>query len=165
VQIAYVVDDVRAAARRWATAEGAGPFFVRDHIPVTDVVHRGNPSVFDHSSACGQWGSVMLELLVDHGAGPSAVRDLFAPGEYGLHHMAVFCDDVEAEASRMEAAGHPVAQTALAWGLTRFTFVDTSATRGHMIELYEPTDRLRGFYAMVAEAARTWDGTDPVREL
>ncbi|MEQ8716778.1 MAG: VOC family protein [Acidimicrobiales bacterium] len=165
VQIAYVVDDVRAAATRWAAEEGAGPFFVRDHIPVTEVVHRGHLAAFDHSSACGQWGDLMLELVVDHGDGPSAVRDMFAPGRYGLHHMALFCDDVGAEAARLEAAGHPVAQTALAWGQTRFTFVDTTATRGHMIELYEPSDRLLDFYAMVADAAAGWDGGDPVREL
>lgn len=165
VQIAYVVDDVRTAATRWAATAGAGPFFVRDHIPVTEVLHRGQPAEFDHSSACGQWGTMMVELVVDHGVGPNAVRDIFAPGEVGLHHMAVFCDDVEAEAARLAAEGHPIAQTALAWGRTRFTFIDTTATRGHMIELYEPSDRLRDFYAMVADAAARWDGSDPVREL
>jgi hypothetical protein len=48
-------------------------------------------------------------------------------------------------------------------GGIRFCFVDAVATRGHMLELYEPTDRLRAFYAAVAEAADVWDGNDPVR--
>jgi len=34
-----------------------------------------------------------------------------------------------------------------------------------MIELYEPTPGLTGFYAMVAAAAEGWDGADPIREL
>lgn len=163
VQLAYVVDDLHAAALRWVDEVGAGPFFVSEHIPVSDVVHRGRPAAFDHSNAVGQWGDLMLELVVDHGEGPSAVRDMFAPGETGLHHVAVFCDDVDEEAARMEAQGHPVAQTALARGTIRFTFVDTTAQRGHMTELYAPTEPLVELYATVAAAARDWDGTDPIR--
>ena len=35
MQVAYAVADVRAAADRWATTTGAGPFFVIEHIPLT----------------------------------------------------------------------------------------------------------------------------------
>jgi hypothetical protein len=34
-----------------------------------------------------------------------------------------------------------------------WAFADTSATLGHMTELYAPTPSLTGFYAMVADAA------------
>jgi hypothetical protein len=33
------------------------------------------------------------------------------------------------------------------------------------VELYEPSERLVGFYAMVAKAAEAWDGPHPVRIL
>ena len=36
---------------------------------------------------------------------------------------------------------------------------------GHMVELYEQTDRLRDFYSMVARAADGWTGDAPVRML
>ena len=36
---------------------------------------------------------------------------------------------------------------------------------GHLIEMYEPSERLLGFYRRVAEAAQHWDGRDPVRLL
>ena len=163
VQIAYAVPDVRAAARTWVELWGAGPFFIRDHIPVTDVVYRGRPAVFDHSSAYGQWGEVMVELVQDHGVGPSAVRDIFAPGESGLHHMAYFVDDLDATTSRLAAAGCELAMSATSGGAVRFHFVDALATHGHMFELYEPTAHLRGFYAAVAAAAVDWDGSDPLR--
>jgi hypothetical protein len=39
-----------------------------------------------------------------------------------------------------------------------FAFVDTSAAYGHMLELYAPVPALTGFYAMVADAARNWQG-------
>ncbi|GIX20999.1 MAG: hypothetical protein KatS3mg120_2675 [Erythrobacter sp.] len=48
---------------------------------------------------------------------------------------------------------------------THPAFVDTRARLGHMLELYEPTPLLTGFYDMVAQAARDWDGRDLVREL
>ncbi len=163
VQVAYVVADVFEAARRWVADWGAGPFVVREHIPVVDVVYRGQPAVFDHSSAYGQWGNLMVELVQDHGTGPSAVRDMYAPHESGLHHLAFFVDDIDATTARLVAAGYPLAMSATSVGGVRFHFIDAIASHGHMLELYEPTDHLRAFYARVAAAAANWDGTDPIR--
>jgi hypothetical protein len=47
---------------------------------------------------------------------------------------------------------------------TRFHFLDAVATLGHMIELYEESDRIRAFYEHVRSAAEGWDGSDPVRQ-
>ena len=44
--------------------------------------------MFDHTSAYGQWGDIMVELVQDHGTGPSVVRDLYNVDESGLHHLA-----------------------------------------------------------------------------
>lgn len=164
VQIAYYVTDPEVAARTWAAERGAGPFFLRRHIPVTDVTHRGAPSHFDHTSAYGWWGNIMVELFTQHDDAPSAARERFAMGETGLHHMACFVDDIHAGLARCEAAGLVVAQTAHA-GATLFAFVDDVARNGHYWELYEGNERLRGFYGFVREASLDWDGQEPVREL
>jgi hypothetical protein len=164
VQVAYYVDDPREAARGWARDHGAGPFFVRSHIAVTDVVHRGSPSTFDHTSAYGWWGDVMIELFTQHDDAPSAARERFPRGSTGLHHLACFVDDIHAALDRCAEAGFAVAQTAMA-GATLFAFVDDVARRGHYWELYEGSERLRGFYGMVQTASIDWDGSDPVREL
>jgi hypothetical protein len=163
VQIAYAVNDVEEAAHHWAEAFGAGPFFLSRHIPVTDVVHRGKPSVFDHTSAYGQWGSIMVELVQDHGTSGSAVRDLYAPGETGLHHMAYLVDDLDQATAALGDAGYELAQTARA-GDTRFNFVDAVDDMGHFLELYEPLPGLMAFYEHVASKAQGWDGSRPVRE-
>jgi hypothetical protein len=164
VQTAYLVGDVFAAAREWAGRRGAGPFFVLEHIALDDVVYRGRPGKLDHSSAYGQLGEMMIELVQVHGEGPSAFRDLFEPGEYGLHHLATFAPDLEAELAGYEARGYPVAARARASEVA-FAFVDTSRELRHMIEVYQDGPGIRGFYRMVAEAARDWDGRDPVRPL
>lgn len=165
VQIAYAVDDVDAAAAEWAVTRGAGPFFVNRHIAVTDVRYRGTRGAFDHSSAYGQWGSVMVELVQDHTPAPSPVADVVGPGGTGLHHLAFFVDDLAATSIALAAYGWPEALFAMTSSGQGFAFHDATDALGHMVEIYEGTDRLRGFYAAVARAADGWDGTDPVREM
>jgi hypothetical protein len=48
---------------------------------------------------------------------------------------------------------------------TRYHFMDTVSTLGHMVELYERSDRLEGFYALVRDAAVGWTGNDPLRQV
>jgi hypothetical protein len=161
VQVAYVVNDPLVAARRFADRVGAGPFHVSPHIAVTDAMHRGRPTTFDHSSAYGQWGPLMVELVHQHDDVPSAIRDVYAPGEEGLHHVAHFVADLDAavEWARVDC-GWPTAMTAVAGGGTLpFAFVDARRDLGHMIELYEPTPMLRSFYKSVADAAVSWAGS------
>ena len=165
VQIAYAVPDAPDAAGRWARELGAGPFFVAPHIELFDVMYRGRPGTFDHTSAYGQWGPLMVELIEDHGAGPSPVRDVYAAGETGLHHLAFFVDPLDEAQKLLLARGHEFAMSARTAAGTEFHFVDARATHGHMLELYEPSDRVSAMYAKVADAARGWDGCDPVRTL
>ncbi len=166
VQFAYHVPDIISAAERWAAERGAGPFFISEHIPVENVLYRGQPGEFDHSSAYGQLGSVMIELVQQNNDGPSAVRDMFAPHESGLHHAATIVPSFDEEIARYEALGFTIATrcTTLGGGLD-FAFVDTVAHYGHMVEVYEGQQGLLDFYAMIAAAAEGWDGADPIRRV
>jgi len=162
--MAYFVPDIFAAAQRWSATRGAGPFFVLEHILLDDVRYRGTPATLDHSSAYGQLGDLMIELVQQNDDGTSAFHDLFRPGTQGLHHLATFAPDFEAELERYHAAGFEVATQASTRGVP-FAFIDTTATHGHMIEIYEDGPTIRGFYRWVAEAAVGWDGEDPIRRL
>ena len=161
VQIAYGVTDIVRAAQTWTATLGAGPFFVRHHIPVDDVSvggvsAGGAPGVFDHSSAYGQWGSIMVELVAVHTPTTLAAT--------GLHHLAYFVHSFGEAAEELTANGWPAALSATA-GSTRFGFFDARGDLGHLIEIYEPSPGLLGFYAMVADAAQDWDGSEPIRTL
>ncbi|NBC35439.1 hypothetical protein GTZ99_02580 [Novosphingobium sp. FSY-8] len=155
-QVAYFCADVRAAALAHRAAFGSGPFYVADHVPLAASVHRGVERPFDHSAAYGQWGEVMVEFVCQHNPAPSACHDLFPAdgGRYGLHHMALFVDDVDAEVARLGALGFPLAQRSVMNDGFVFAFVDTSAALGHMVELYAPVPVLTGFYDLVARTAR-----------
>lgn len=166
-QIAYFCEDVRSAGRDHHVLTGSGPFFVADHIPLARAVHRGVDRPLDHSSAYGQWGQVMVEFVQQNNPGPSPFRDLYPEGSdrWGIHHVAMFVDDVDTELRRYAAAGHPTALRAEMNDGFVFAFADTSATLGHMTELYAPVPALTDFYAMVAEAAAGWDGEDVIRTI
>lgn len=166
-QLAYAVQDVEAAALAHHRHFGSGPFFVLRHVSLASSVHRGVARPFDHSSAYGQWGGMMIELVQQHNPDPSALHDMYphGSGREGLHHTALFVDDLDAAIARFAAEGMPLAQLSVTQGGTAFAFVDARARLGHMLELYEPSPQLTGFYDLVAQAARGWDGSDPVREL
>jgi catechol 2,3-dioxygenase-like lactoylglutathione lyase family enzyme len=165
-QIAYFVPDVRAAALRHATLFGSGPFFVMEHVPLDSVVHRGRPTHFDHTAAFGQWGEVMLEFVQQNHPGASILHDLYPEdsGRFGLHHVACMVEDLEKSVAHFTAAGSPeVFRARIAALDIEGVMMDTVATYGHFVELYPAVPAMTGFYAMVAAAAREFDGRDPVR--
>jgi len=46
-----------------------------------------------------------------------------------------------------------------------FAFIDTRDTLGHMTELYQDCDLIRGFYQMIADAAQKRDGGEVFFQL
>lgn len=158
VQIAYAVDDVVSAAESWVT-RGAGPFFVRHHIAVANARVHGAPRSFDHSSAYGQWGDLMVELICEH----HPVADRIGPTS-GVHHLAFFVDDVATAQHELVGKGWAEALFAEA-GSTAFAMHDAQPELGHLVEIYEPSPNLLGFYDMVRTTTEAWDGSDAIRVL
>ena len=108
----------------------------------------------------------MLELVQQDEEGPSPFRDLYAPGEEGLHHVASFVSSVDETINAYHRKGYPLAARAVTKnGGSEFAFIDTTPQMGHMLEIYERSEALVGFYEFVRKAACDWDRCDPIREL
>lgn len=165
VQLAYHVPDIEAAAAWWAAEMGAGPFFLLEHVPLKSARYRGAEASFDHSSGYGQLGDIMIELIHQHDDAPSAVRDMFDAQTPGLHHAAVFADDVGQSVQAAALKGYECALDAYMEDGFRFSMVDARQDHGHMIEFYKPIAALQGFYQFVAFASQGWDGKDVLRRL
>ena len=163
VQIAYHVSNIKQAAERMYAMTGAGPFFVIENIELDWCELRGESGNFVHSSAYGQWGNLMLELVQQKGTGP--FRDMYDPGEEGIHHAACFVDSLDEAIAHYQELGFPLAMRARAKLGTEFAFIDTRALLGHMLEIYVPTEGLSGFYELVRGASGDWDGKDLLRSL
>lgn len=157
IQNAYVVDDLDRAIARWHGLWGIGPFFVRRHLKLAQVSYRGAPAALDFSAAYVQAGPIMVELVEQHDARPSAFRDMFAPGQQGLHHVAVVPDDYDRLIAHYAALGFPLASELRTASGRGAAFVDTRAMLGHMTEVYLPSEGLEALYREVATAAAGWD--------
>jgi catechol 2,3-dioxygenase-like lactoylglutathione lyase family enzyme len=165
VQIAYHVPDPEHAARDFASSFGWGPFFLFEHIALSHCLYRGAPATFDHSSAYGQAGDLMIELISQHDDTPSVLRDLYARDEVGVHHVAHFVPNLPDALEEARAAGDEIALDACTVTGTRFAMLDLTRQLGHMVELYEPAGGLLKFYGYVRRASEGWDGAQPLRRL
>ena len=159
--LGYVVEDLHRDVPRFAAATGAGPFFAMEHIPFDEVTYRGEPAVYDHSSAFGAWGPLLVELTQVHDAQPAGLRDsLVGPGG-GVGHVAWLADSLE-DGGRPGCAALGIEPFhAGRTGPASAVWFDGGELLGHPIEVLERRDELLGFYAMVREAAG--DGTDRSR--
>ena len=167
VQMAWVVDDLEAAATRISKAMRCGPFLMTRHIQLTDPRHRGRPQRTDFSLALAQAGAVQIELVEQHDDTPSVYRDAFPdgpPGGMAFHHVAVIVADVGQETARYNALGFDTGSSGR-FGDVDFTYVDTRAAGGFMVEVLPDSDTINRFFGAVRKAAEEWDGTTVWREM
>jgi hypothetical protein len=163
-QIAYVVKDVREAAKRHSALYGSGPFLV-NKTPAMKSIHRGQAGVLELNVAFGQWGTMQVEFMHQINSGPSVLHDLFpeGSGKTGLHHFACIVDDLEGTVDAFKRAGHKEAgRLDTVAGDT--VFIDRLADEGYFIELYGSCPMLTGMYETIAKAAVGFDGREPVHD-
>ena len=167
VQMAWVVDDLEAAAERLSRSMKVGPFLMLRHITLDDPHHRGRPQRTDFSLCLAQAGDVQMELVQQHDDTPSVYRDAFPdgpPGGMAFHHVAVIVPDVFAETARYNALGFPTASSGR-FGAIDFTYVDTTSAGGFMVEVLPDMPEMHAFFGKVRKAAEEWDGKAAWREF
>lgn len=165
-QIAYAADDVRAFAREHSRLYGSGPFLVMEGFEVSCEL-RGEQITFTNDVAFGQWGDMQVEVMHQVNPGKGLIHDLFpeGSGRFGVHHFLNLVDDLPAAIAHFEEAGYEIIfRGAMPQG-TNVVMIDTARTLGHVTELYEYSDEIRGLFEAVKNASVGFDGTDPVRPI
>ena len=170
-QIAFVVRDLDATLQYWTRTLGVGPFFVLRRLSPEGYRYHGEPSPPPCVSiALGNSGDVQVELIQQHDERPSAYRDFLAAGREGLQHVSSWLSRAEYDATmkRLLAAGAVVAHEGVVPGAgVRFAYFATDTVAGGL--MYEIADVMEPqaypLMKMIADAARGWDGRDPVRDL
>ena len=108
-----------------------------------------------HSSAYGQWGKIMLELVQQESNGASPFRDLYSEANRAST-MAVMVDDMAVAVRHFEEADIPRHKGVTLSGV-EFAF-DATTSLGHYIEVYEAGDAVKGFYEYVESLSKQpWD--------
>jgi hypothetical protein len=163
--LGYVVKDLEAAASRFAHTVGAGPFLSLGHVPLDFATYRGSEARYDHRTAFGQWGPVLVELSVIQGAQPSELGVFMGRDRPGtLGHLAWLVDDPDAASAAMERDGMELVHTG-GTGPVRAHWHDGGAQFGHPIEILRRCPEILGMYETVRDASRGWDGSRPLRDL
>lgn len=163
-QLAYVVEDMDKALDYWLKTLGAGPFFMLEHAPLENQRYYGQPSNADISVALGNSGDLQIELIVQHNEVASVYRDFLAAARVGVHHVGLMPRDYQAACQQYIDSGHQPAFE-LTLGGAPAVYFDALHTVGHYIELWDNNDLFKDMFLMIEEAAKGWDGRDPIRPI
>jgi hypothetical protein len=140
-QVAYVVRDMEKALKYWTEYLKVGPFFMLEHAPLENQKYRGGASDADISIALGNSGDVQIELIYCENDAPSVYKEFLDAGKTGVHEAAFECT----------VGGAPL------------VYFDTVDSVGHFIELWDNNEVYLDLFKLVEDAAKGWDGSDPVR--
>lgn len=162
-QNGYVVRDIEAAMRHWIEVLGVGPWFYVEHAPIEDFAYKGQPSPADVSIALANSGMLQIELIQQRNDASSMYRDFLAAGREGLQHIAYWTTHFDADLSRLLAMGYTIGQSGRVGHPGRFVYFLTEAHPGTVIELSDISGPKGRMFTRIAEAARHWDGADPIR--
>src|SRR6478752_4812081 len=165
VQVAHIVEDLQASMQRWTRQSGVGPFFVIEHFPLKNVLHRGEPCDLDIHVALTFSGSTCFELIQQNDQTPSVYREVIARRGYGLHHVAIATDTFDAEVAKRSAAGDSIIASALVGVGARVAYVDTFSELGCLLEIIELAPPVEQLFGFIQTSCAGWDGKDPVRQL
>jgi len=164
-QLGFVVDDLVAAAHRWASVFGVGPFHV---LPARAVAgtYRGTPTTIDIQVAVAQAGPVQIELIQDRSDRPSVFADMGDMGRAGFHQVCTVVDDYDTTLAAYADQGYEVAcEIPGTRGAPSVAYVDTFADFGFFTEVVPAIPAFLEQLQRVADTCASWDGTDPVRRL
>jgi hypothetical protein len=165
-QNGYVVEDIEAAMKHWTEVLGVGPFFYFEKVPVANFQYRGQPSGPLLSIALANSGDLQIELIQQRNDAPSLYRDFLAAGHEGLQHLAYWTESFSADFERVLGLGFQVGQSGEIGGSDgRFVYLATQHHPGTVIELSEVSGRKGAFFRHIADAARSWDGSEPIRRM
>jgi len=161
-QIGYVVEDLDEALAYWVDVVGVAPFFVYRNFELDECFYEGEPITQVISVAFAQAGPVQVELIEQHGDTRSAYLGR-ASGD--AHHVAVWTRDYDRDVDSYRAHGLVGVQWGTASGKPdeRFVYLAPGGP-GPMIEVVEVHEPKARTYRAIADAARTYDGSEPVRD-
>lgn len=162
LQNGYVVSDIRRAIRYWAETLGVGPFFLIEHAEMDHYEAWGRPAAVDLSVALAMTGGLQIELIQQHNDADTPYTRFLSDFGEGMQHIGYYTWSFDEDRDRLEKAGLTSIQSGLGKG-SRMAYYDGGGHPGSIIELSELTPGKQSFFDQIADAARTWDGHDPVR--
>jgi hypothetical protein len=162
-QLGFVVDDILAAAARWASVYGVGPFHV---VPVYEqhLIYHGAETTITGQVAVAQAGPVQIELIQQHCNRPSIFREWSRGGRCAFHQLATVTPDYDGKKAYYEGLGYELAAENRS-SRVRVAYFDTVEDFGFYTEVIQQTPGFLANLNKISQTCAAWEGTDPVRLL
>lgn len=164
VQMAYLPEDFDAALKYWTETVGVGPFFLMENVRLGEMKYRGQPTDSVFSIAIGYWGDVQIELIRPENDAPSIYNGDYAVTDR-MHHICIFVKSIEEARAACAEVGAEILVEGKVGDDGEVIYVDAGGGPGTVIELLQPMGGSEGLFDMMRDAARNWDGSEPLRKL
>lgn len=163
MQMAFVPDDFDGAIAHWLRM-GAGPFFVLRDKTSDWCRAYGKDVSLTLDIALGNWGDIQIEIVRQKSDVRTIYSDWRDAGKEGVHHICIVVDDYAAALRHCLDNGLALLHEAGYRG-AQWAYFDTHGGDGTMIEIVSAGRGSLGMSSVTREAARDWDGADPIRYL
>ena len=140
-QIAWVVEDLDRVVENYYRVFGVGPwhFYTYEKPFVRNMTRNGEPASYGMRVALSYFGPTRIELI-QHLYGDTVYSDFIEKHGYGIQHLGVLVDDMEAAIAEAERAGLKVTMDGSGFGPDgdgHYAYLDTEDDFGTTIELIQ----------------------------
>ncbi|WP_226016357.1 VOC family protein [Novosphingobium sp. FKTRR1] len=163
-QLAFLPQDFDAAVTYWTQTMGVGPFYLMENVALGDARYKGVPTGAIFSIAIAYWGDVQIELIRPENREPSIYTGEYAVTDQ-LHHVCIFVDSIAEARAAVAAVGAEILVEGTVGADGAVIYVDAGAGPGGVIELLQNMTGADAIFQMIKDAAKDWDGTEPLRKL
>jgi catechol 2,3-dioxygenase-like lactoylglutathione lyase family enzyme len=140
-QIAFVVRDLDRTVEDYWKVFGIGPWHFYTYAPplLERMTYHGAAATYRMRLALSYFGPMRIELI-ELGEGPTVYADFVARHGYGIQHLGLLVDDMDAAIAQAEAAGIAMIMDGGGFGVDgdgRYAYLDTEDRFGTTLELIQ----------------------------
>jgi methylmalonyl-CoA/ethylmalonyl-CoA epimerase len=140
-QVAIVVPDLEQAVEAYYSTFGVGPwhFYTYGKPLLKEMAYHGQPAEHVFRIALAFIGALRIELM-EVKEGDTILADFIAKHGYGVQHLGLLVEDMQAALEQARAAGFTVLQEGSGFGLGgdgHYAYLDTEALFGVTFELVQ----------------------------
>jgi methylmalonyl-CoA/ethylmalonyl-CoA epimerase len=145
MQMAFIVESFDESIKFWTEKMNVGPFIILDDIKLSDVYYKDKPANIDFSGAIAYTGGMQIELIKQHCDTPCIYNEYVNNLKGPLHHVAALTTDIENDIRILESQGY-------------INLQGGNEREGPMFELVQLSEAGLGFFDMMEQEAKNWDG-------
>jgi catechol 2,3-dioxygenase-like lactoylglutathione lyase family enzyme len=144
-QVALVVRSLEPTVEQWYRVLGIGPwhFYTYARPLVARMTRRGVPADYRMRVALANAGPLRIELI-ETVAGDTIYQEFVDRHGYGVQHLGILVEDMEAALAQARAAGFTMTQDGAGFGPDgdgHYAYLDTEELLGTTLELIQRPKR------------------------